>query len=50
VTRISDRHLVQRVDDVIVIIDESTGEEVQVPVLVAAGVAAAITYLIGRDE
>lgn len=45
-TRVSDRLLVQRVDDLIVVIDESTGEEVAVPVDVAARVIAAITYLI----
>jgi hypothetical protein len=45
VTRINDHLLVQRVDDLIVVIDESAGEEVAFAREDAANVVFAITYL-----
>lgn len=44
-TRISDRLLVQRVDHLIVIMDETTGAEVEFPVEEAPAVAGALRYL-----
>jgi hypothetical protein len=43
--RITDRLLVQRVDGLIVLIDESSGEEVTVPVEVVPNVIEAMKYL-----
>lgn len=44
-SRITDRLLVQRVDEEIVIMDEVTGAEVTFPVLVTNNVISALTYL-----
>jgi hypothetical protein len=46
-SRITDRVLVQRVDDLIVVLDESTGDEVTFPVEVAPQAIAALHYLTG---
>lgn len=44
-TRISDSLLVQRVDDLLVILDESTGAEITVPVELGNRLTVAINYL-----
>ena len=46
-TRITDRLLVQRVDDQIVVLDESAGAEVAFPLEVLPEVLSALTYLGG---
>jgi len=48
--RITNNLLVQRADDLIVLIDEFTGEEVAFPVTLAPNVVGAIQYLIAPGE
>lgn len=48
-TRISDRLLVQRVDQLIVIIDEHAGTEIEFPVKLTPMVLRALAYL-ATDE
>jgi hypothetical protein len=49
-TRISDRLLVQRVDHLIVIIDESAGTEIEFPVNLTPMVLRALAYLATDPE
>jgi hypothetical protein len=49
-TRISDRLLVQRVDDQIVIVNESSGEEITFPVEQGQRVIDALDYLIRAGQ
>lgn len=48
-TRISDDVVVQRVDDLIVVVQDSTGQEIALPVDVARRMVAAVEYLLGGD-
>jgi len=52
VTRITDRLVVQLADDVVVVMDETTGAEVTFPLTVAPGVARTLDYFteVGRAD
>jgi hypothetical protein len=45
--RLSDRLLVQRADDMIVVMDDSTGAEVAFPIALTGSVIATLHYLAG---
>jgi hypothetical protein len=49
-SRITDRVLVQRVDEQIVVLDEVTGDEVAFPIEAVANMVAAMTYLADPEE
>ena len=47
--RINDRLLVQRVDDLMVVMDDSTGAEITFPVTDTVNVVRALAYLLTGD-
>jgi hypothetical protein len=49
-TRVSDRLLIQRVDHLIVIIDEHAGQEIEFPVTLTREVLRVLAYLATDPE
>jgi hypothetical protein len=47
--RLTDRLLVQRVDDLLVVMDESSGAEITVPAAVVPNMLAAVWYLFAAE-
>jgi len=48
-SRITDRFVVQRVDALLVFMDDSTGTEITVPVAATPQIVAALSYLATED-